>query len=271
MATRSVRLMQASTKSFLAVALLGFAAGCSNGDVEEEIVQSTEQAKVIGTNDFVVVKEDGANIPAKYRPLLDAVGHMSMGCTATHIGNGIVLSAGHCFHATSVRKDNFACPNVSVRWGLRADSPSYLTSTCTTVLAARQSRDTDYSIFKVSPVPPVAIAVDYAARPAIDTTLTIFSHPRSRPLEWSQTCLLKPASSGGWGADQFSHQCDTDPGSSGATILNDASLAVIGIHDGGTYSWNYGTFLSDTPLAEILAAAPATATATEDELEPATP
>ncbi len=179
MATRSVRLMQASTKSFLAVALLGFAAGCSNGDVEEEIVQSTEQAKVIGTNDFVVVK--------------------------------------------------------------------------------------------VSPVPPVAIAVDYAARPAIDTTLTIFSHPRSRPLEWSQTCLLKPASSGGWGADQFSHQCDTDPGSSGATILNDASLAVIGIHDGGTYSWNYGTFLSDTPLAEILAAAPATATATEDELEPATP
>ncbi len=268
MATRSVRRMQASTKTFLALALLGFGAGCANADVETEIVQSTEQAKVIGTNDFVVVKGDGANVPAKYRPVLDAVGHMSMGCTATHIGNGIVVSAGHCFRATSVRKNNFACPNVTVRWGLRADSPSYLTSTCTTVLAAQQSRDIDYSIFKVSPVPAAEVAVDYAARPAIDTTLTIFSHPRSRPLEWSQTCLLKPASSGGWGADQFSHQCDTDPGSSGATILDDSSLAVIGIHDGGTSAWNYGTFLADTPLGEILdaaaaaAAAPAAAAAT---------
>ena len=211
--------------------------------------------KIIGTNDLTPVKQDGANIPAKYAALVDAFGVLSVGCTATHIGNGIVLSAGHCFSATSTRKDNVPCAGKTVKWGVRVDKASYLTSKCETVLAMEQSDARDYAIFRVSPVPTATVAIDAARRPALNTTLTIFSHPQLRPLEWSKTCPLLDASAGGWGADQFTHQCDTEGGSSGATILDDSTLKVVGIHDGGLMPWNYGTYLSDTPIAELLTVA----------------
>ena len=271
------------TKSLFALfAVSLFAVGCSANDVGEEPVQTTDQAKVIGTNDFVVVKENGANLPEKYRGLPNAFGIISMGCTATHIGDGVVLTAGHCFNAPSTRKNNFACASTTVRWGVRTDSPAYLTSKCTTVYAAQQSRDIDYAIFQVDVAPPVKVDVDLSGRPAYESSITIFSHPHLRPLEWSQLCVVKPSTNGGWGVNQFSHQCDTDPGSSGATILDDASLKVVGIHDGGIAPWNYGTFLTDTPLAEVLASlapAPTTAAGTSgnaasgagaDDIDPAT-
>lgn len=264
-------LMTKSLFALFAGSLVAFAAvGCSANDVGEEPVQTTDQAKVIGTNDFVVVKDNGANIPAKYRGLPDAFGIISMGCTATHIGNGVVLTAGHCFNAPSTRKNNFACTTTNVRWGVRTDSPAYLTSKCTNVYAAQQSRNLDYAIFQVDVAPPVKVDVDLSGRPAFETPITIFSHPHLRPLEWSQLCVVKSSSNGGWGANQFSHQCDTDPGSSGATVLDDTTLKVVGIHDGGLVPWNYATYLTDTPLAEVLASlAPAGDEATDaDDVDP---
>jgi V8-like Glu-specific endopeptidase len=265
--------MTSSLLAALATSLLAVAAvGCSAGDTGEEPVQTTDQAKVIGTNDLIPVTNDGANVPEKYRGLPNAFGIISMGCTATHIGNGVVLTAGHCFSAGPTRKNNFACTGTTVRWGVRTDSPAYLTSKCTTVYAAQQSHDIDYSIFQVDVAPPVSVDVDLSARPAYDSNITIFSHPHLRPLEWSQVCQVKPSTNGGWGANQFSHQCDTDPGSSGATVLDDDTLKVVGIHDGGIAPWNYGTFLYDTPLAEVLAslatpAAPAPAAVSDDATE----
>lgn len=252
--------MKLAAFSVLALAL----SGCATSMVEpvgidaDELTATTPAEggpggdKIIGVNDLTKVLEDGANIPAKYRPLIDAFGTISVGCTATHIGNGIVITAGHCFGAPRTRKDNVACTGKTVKWGVRHDKASYLTSKCETILTMEQNSDRDYAIFKVSPAPTAKLEVDIAARPAVDTTLTIFSHPQLRPLEWSKTCPLKPASAGGWGLDQFSHQCDTEPGSSGATVLDDTTLKVVGIHDGGLNPWNYGTYLSDTPLDELL-------------------
>lgn len=234
------------------VAVVGFAAGCAaQEDTSAEPTAIAEQEKIIGANDFVVVKNDGANIPEKYRSLIDAFGSLSMGCTATHIGGGVAITAGHCFGAPRTRKDNVPCNNVTVKWGVRADKPAYLTSKCTIILTEEQNGDRDYAIFKVDSVPPVALGVDYARRPAVNTRLTIFSHPQRRPLEWSQVCTLRTGSKGGWGVDQFSHQCDTEPGSSGATVLSDDGLKVVGIHDGGLVPWNYGTYLTNTPIAEF--------------------
>lgn len=236
------------------IALLALAA-CTGADVgseDDEVVDQVSSGKIIGENDLTVVLNNGANIPKKYGPLVNAFGRMSMGCTATHIGGGVVVTAGHCFNAPSTRKDNVPCANVKVEWGLRKDSASYLTSQCKIILSEQTNRDKDWAIFTVEPAPPAEVAVDFAARPSVDTNLTIFGHPRRRPLEWSKTCKLKSASAGGWGAGQFSHQCDTEPGNSGSTILNDDNLKVVGIHDGGNTSWNYGTYLSDTPLAEFV-------------------
>jgi len=250
-----------SVKNLLGVVAVlgGLAVGCANEAVEEEPVSdlaTSESEKIIGKNDLTPVTNDGANLPKKYRALVDGFGVMSMGCTATHIGGGLVLTAGHCFRARAQRQDNVPCPNITVRWGVRVDEPAYLTSSCTTILAMQQNQDRDYAIFKVSPAPKVALEIDAAARPDIDTSITIFSHPRRRPLEWSKTCVVRSGAEGGWGADMFSHQCDTEPGSSGASVLSDTSLKVIGIHDGGLVPWNYATYLTNTPIAEFLPSDP---------------
>lgn len=236
------------------VATVALLAGCTHAELGDEVedTESVEQGKIIGQNDLVPVLQDGANIPAKYSPILDAFGVMTMGCTATHIGNGLAVTAGHCFNAPSRRKDNAPCTGVSVHWGTRKDKPSYLSSQCTIILAMETNRNRDYAFFKVDDVPPVKLDIDFASRPALDTELTIFGHPKRRPLEWSKTCALKAGSVGGWGIDHFSHQCDTEPGSSGSSILDDRTLKIIGIHDGGTSSWNYGTYLTNTPVAEFV-------------------
>jgi hypothetical protein len=207
---------------------------------------------VIGANDLVPVLRDGANIPPKYRPLLDAFGLSSNNCTVTHVGAGLVVTAGHCFDAPDHRIDDMPCSDTTVAWGVRADKPSYLTSSCVSVLAAEHSDDRDYAIFRVTPIPPVNVTADLTERPEAGRTITVFGHPSLRPLEWSQECTVQPSSSGHFGADQFAHQCDTEPGSSGSSILDDEQLTVVGIHDGGVFPWNYATYLAATPLAELV-------------------
>jgi len=207
--------------------------------------------KIIGKNDLIRVLSDGSNIPKKYTPIIDAFGKMSMGCTATHIGQGLVLSAGHCFRAPKQRS-SFGCDGITVEWGVRQNTPPYLTSKCTEVVAARADYEQDYSIFRVEPFPAAYVDFDFDERPAVGSSLTQFGHPRARPLEWSQLCTLQTSARGGWGSKQFSHDCDSEPGSSGAALIDENSLKVVGIHDGGLGEWNYGTFLIDTPLREFI-------------------
>lgn len=212
-----------------------------------------DDGKIIGENDLTPVSANGDNIPAKYRPLLNAFGKLSVGCTTTHLGDGLAVASGHCFNATSQRVDNTSCAGVTVEWGARSGSPAYLTSNCEVVLAMQKTADIDYAIFRVAPAPTAKVAMRYTTRAAVDTPLTMFSHPLGRPLEWSKTCVLRPGSEGGWGANLFSHQCDTDSGSSGAAAIDDNSLEVVGIHNGGRVPWNYATYLANTPVGEFVA------------------
>lgn len=219
-------------------------------------------AQVVGTSDLVPVAADGSNIPAPYRRTLDAFGMMEFDggrnhCTVTHVGGGVVLTAGHCFDATAARTDDVACPvGYSMAWGYRVDRAPYLTSSCDRILAMQHTGDLDYAILRVSPVPAVALRPNLATKPAIGTTITVFSHPAHLPLEWSQTCKVEPviATDGGAaGRSELRHECDTAPASSGATVLDDSTLEVVGIHDGAWHGANYATYLLDTPLAELLA------------------
>lgn len=208
--------------------------------------------KIIGSNELTPVLQDGANIPEKYRPMIDAFGKISMGCTATHIGNGLVITAGHCFEAPEKRINNKPCDKITVDWGYRRDKAPYLKSKCLVVLAAELNDNRDYAIFKVDNPPPVSVEVDLTARSKEGSKITIFGHPQLRPLEWSQVCTVENSSNGSWGSDQFSHQCDTEPGNSGSTVIDDTTLKVIGIHDGGRVPWNYATFIVDTPIREFI-------------------
>ena len=71
------------------LAVMGTSCAVGVQDDAVEPVGRVSSGQIIGTNDFVVVTNDGANIPAKYQALIDAFGVMSVGCTATHVGNGV--------------------------------------------------------------------------------------------------------------------------------------------------------------------------------------
>lgn len=203
----------------------------------------SQQGVVIGDRDLVPVEENGSNIPARYGPLLDAIGLLEpSGCTAVHIGQGVVLTAGHCV-ALGVGD----CSDLQVRWALRGQREG-IVSACTGVLAAQHDPEGDYAVLQVEPVPGVAIPVEACSEPAPGTAITMFSHPARRPLEWSDTCMVEAGATAGRGAFEFVHACDTENGSSGAPVISDDSLRLVGIHDGGIAPWNYGTFLSRLPF-----------------------
>lgn len=224
---------------------------------------TNEIDRVIGEDDLVTVMQDASNIPLRFRSLVDAFGYMSMSCTATHIGNGYVLTAGHCFWAGESLDENTSCEGETIQWGFREGEKPYLVSNCETVIAKQHSDHADFAIVKVSPIPPVAIAPDLTRRAITGDTLTLFSHPSDMTLQWSHSCTVE------WGTVEpplfmpnidppfLKHKCDTNPGSSGATLINILSLKVVGIHDGGFVNdngtgMNYGTYIMDSPLYDIL-------------------
>ncbi len=211
---------------------------------------SISTRKIIGDNNLVPVVADGSNVPSQFRGILDAFGSMSMSCTATHIGHGIVVTAGHCFRASSAREGKLSCDGIKVEWGRRDNLAPYLVSNCEQVLAQETSEGSDYAIFKVDEAPR-ATARLATAQTQLGQSVTIFGHPKDRPLEWSGLCELLSPTNGGFDDADFSHQCDTEVGNSGSTVLNSQTGEVLGIHNGGVSPYNYGTFVSTTPLQEF--------------------
>jgi V8-like Glu-specific endopeptidase len=215
--------------------------------------------KVIGRNDLVAVDAEAANIPYRYQRLVDAFGIINMGCTATHIGKGYVLTAGHCFDAPmSVVRDQ-ECADVTVRWGVREGKQAYLESQCEKIVAAQVTNNSDFAIFKVSPVPEASVAVDIRKPIAKGFKVTIFSHPEELPLRWSQHCIVERRLDDTFSSQTLQHKCDTNPGSSGATIIDAFTNKVVGIHDGGYLSdyrlnrgMNYGTYLTNPDVVSVL-------------------
>ena len=211
----------------------------------------TGKGDIIGQDDLIPVQEDGANIPSRYRHVLDAIGLIEFRvngkrfhCTGTHIGDGVMLTAGHCFKEFGVSADTVLAQSLEkgsciVHWGVRSIEGGYLESDCTVLLGAKfVVNGIDAAVVEVSPAP--SARVELARTQVADgSRVTIFSHPRGRTLEWSQTCRLRygELSSG------FYHLCDTEPGSSGAAVLDYATLTIVGIHNAGLDTRNRATVM----------------------------
>lgn len=211
---------------------------------------SSDLSKIIGENQLLSVDATGSNIDVKYRQLLDAFGNMDIGCTVTHVGNGIGLTAGHCFqHSTGDRSYDLACDN-AIRFGDRPGNESK-TVYCSKILVREESTNGDYAVIRLSEVPAGVVQIDLTP-PAIGDVITIFGHPQHRSLEWSDRCTIESSEPIGGNAAMFAHQCDTEPGNSGSTILNDQTLKIIGIHQGGIVPWNQGTKVSAINIASFL-------------------
>jgi hypothetical protein len=216
--------------------------------------------KIIGDNDLTPVSENGANLPDSLRPLLDAFGQVSIGCSATHVGDGLVLTAGHCL-LTSPRTGPKNCRGTSVVWGNYAGHKTQTISKCREILFRSYTAASDIALIRVDNPPVVAIPLDLKTSSASvllpRNKITMLSFPRMRPLEWSRECELSeyrpPAAPEDMRNSQetvkkFLHSCDTEPGSSGAALIDTTTLKIIGVHGGSSDELNYGTFLDDIQL-----------------------
>lgn len=250
----------AAPAALAALALL-CAPGCAPSPDE---LAAAAQPVIVGANDYRLVGPLGpGGIPTRYEPLYPSIGQLlrhyasasasgvsSKTCTVSYIGRGVALTAGHCLDAPSSEVRDVTCPGVVVNWASIAGAPATLTSACQRVLRARDdTAGTDYALFEVFPPPTRALAVDTAmgASSPGGGRATLFSHPKGAPLTWSGTCALTTP----YGSI-FPHQCDLEGGSSGAPILDDDNLAVVGIvlgDDAGIL--NYGRYLSATPTADV--------------------
>jgi V8-like Glu-specific endopeptidase len=220
---------------------------------QESNIEVMKQGLVIGSDDRQNVDDAWLNAHPQYRPLVDAIGIMyssatQFQCTASYIGGGLAVTAGHCVSASATGIRNMPCDDITIQWGFRSDSLPYLTSRCLRVLAARTLVPYDYAVLEVWPLPRAEIRTVHNAGSSSGVTSpgTMFSHPNGRPLTWSGTCWL-PAY-----ASAIAHECDSEPGSSGALMLEDKFLLGVGIHYGHSGLLNSGIYLAHTPIGSIM-------------------
>jgi V8-like Glu-specific endopeptidase len=218
----------------------------------------SETSKIIGSNDLVKVTESGDNIPENLRPIIGAFGMLELGCTVTHIGMGLAITAGHCVDVSVKRGLDAPCwEKMTIRWNYRTGIENTSQSTCVRVLAAEFTKSFDYAVLAVDNPPNEKLDIDFSARPANDTPITIFGHPRKRSLEWSQYCVVRPMSDQTSDKEPFDpngsffrHQCDTEAGNSGSAIIDATTLKIVGIHNGGVLPWNVATFLAKSTFED---------------------
>ena len=217
-------------KSASLSALLVFLVSCGKDEV------ASSGKIIIGQNDLVKV----SNTDERLERVIKSTGIMVLGCTVTHIGDGLAVTAGHCL------KDN-ACHDAKydVVWGYTEEEKGYMRSKCTEIVDTQFSNSKDYAVLRYSPAPTVYAEYNMAPQMTNESKITIFSHPKMRTLENSGWCSIRNIVSGTY---KFTYQCDTEGGSSGAAILNE-DYEVIGVHNLGSYymNANAGTILAAIP------------------------
>lgn len=234
------------------------------------IFSSLSHAAVIGKNDLVLVNDDFSNIPDKFKTILPAIGLMNTPCTVAHIGQGFVITAGHCFWQTyydGALYTHQACSGETIRWKQTSGNANPKISNCLQIIAMQRNPELnlDYAIIKVSEPPVEKVFVDWKANvPAAGTILTIFSHPDEAPLSWSKYCRIKKITAKDVSPNLLHHVCDAKQGSSGAAVFNAVTGEVVALHissdgepntDGSTTNVateNYAMYIVKSPLKNIL-------------------
>jgi V8-like Glu-specific endopeptidase len=230
----------------LVVIALMFLQACGRNETGGELF------RIIGDNDLVSVDASFG-----HSKVVKSIGRLRVGCTVTHVGQGVVVTAGHCFFDSTFegKVEHKSCNEgkFEVEWGVLATSPSYLQSRCTEIIAAEYRGGVDYTIFRVSPYPATSVAISDRSV-SFGDRISILSHPRRRPMEWSGYCAIKSLST--HQNSQFGYECDTDGGSSGAAVLNE-NFEIVGIHNfyNSMDNLNGGTAVNITPLSELASGA----------------
>lgn len=214
--------------------------------------QGVRDTKVLGTSDFVTVQAIGQNVPFNYRRLLNAIGFFSIGCTGTHLGSGVVLTAGHCFGATERLSENISCAGHSITWSYREDVAQPPVSNCLRILAMADAPGADFALIQVDNPPRVWVPLDLEQGLQMGQAVTIFSHPNNQTLRWSRVCRLGMTLTSPVSTRFLFHKCDTSPGSSGAALIDTQTLRIVGVHNGDAGDWNYASAIRILPIPFLI-------------------
>lgn len=221
-------------------------------------------SKIIGENSLTPVLGGGENLPEALRPLIAAIGLLEIGCTVTHIGNGLVITAAHCIPQSALKPEQClseGLPGMNIQWGYIEGKTLGPISRCLKLIARELSSSSDFAVLHVEQAPASKIEMEMLNRPREGQRITLFGHPKKRPLEWSQYCGIAPLPqiwTVGISPDEqkniFAHQCDTESGNSGSAIIDAETLKVIGIHHGGKDDWNTATWTVQSELSATVQA-----------------
>lgn len=178
-------------------------------------------------------------IDESIREKLGALGKMTGGCTAFHLGEGVVASAGHCL----APEQEEACHNLLIDWGVTADGSQGERSRCLKTLDRRLDDGGDYALLLVDPVPSAALKTQHKLdQEKTSHEALVIGYPKDQALSWSGLC--ETSSQDEVAESLFYHRCDTLPGNSGSPVISAETREVIGVHNGEVNAYeNYGSIL----------------------------
>ena len=183
------------------------------------------------------VSADGSNLAPNLREIAKAVGFTCSGCTAFYIGDGLVVTDGHCLHgkpAQGVTLDpltDLNCGEMSVKLGWvfgRDDSSSHRCTRIVSYLFSSQEKygsagDYDIAVLKIDGVPTTKIALSDEVVMAGDK-VAVLHHAGQKPMQY-QECSVLSTSAPHW----ITTDCELGGGASGAPVISLKTNSVIGI------------------------------------------
>ncbi len=218
-----------------------------------ETNRPSNERKIIGKDDSILVKNDLTNIPDTIKQAALAIGRTNYGCTVSHIGSGYALSAGHCFEAKQQLEENKSCSFVKIEWNYRKNSTTQIKGQCQKIIAMKNGNGEDFAILQFDRFPTSVIELDLTDVVQIGDSLSLLSHPDGQPLTWSQYCQTWDLQHPQLNSSFLKYPCDTSGGSSGALLLRATDGAAIGIHKGGYPQTNYGySFATQSDFLMVL-------------------
>ena len=176
-------------------------------------------------------------------------------CTATHLGRGIFLTAGHCIDQQEglIGFRSSPCPQDLLLY--RDATPRR----CNVVAFGYDAKN-DFALLEVvdsaalvgHPSLPVDYAIDWTRVKKRWIRLFGYSGGQLRANLWCEANY--DAKSG-----RLIHSCDTEGGDSGSALIDMMTGHVVGVHGGGlTTGKNYGFPIGRIPWAETLCVSVAT-------------
>ncbi len=224
--------MRRSFSTWLTVMPIGFLPACGAPKA------SFSKQKSIIDDDSLSPVGDGSQLPTQaLRDSLAAIGRMTGGCTAFHLGQGLVATAGHCLPKPKQAPKDSACSTYNIQWPGQKQP-----SRCLHYVAYQFDEKADFALISVDPSPSAQIQISSKdARADSAVKAMVIGYPKDKALSTSKACETR------WDESpevpKFFHSCDTLPGHSGSPVLAEHDAHLIGVHDGDANQENYGSFL----------------------------